>query len=265
MNLRSFVGFVSDHVLVIVMVSVRIKRIWISMRAVNVNESEGTQSHRAPAEIPQRERFLNATMFSLVAIPFLAIVAQFLREIQHAHTPHLRFSAYDDAVVPAGECKYNESSKRVVSMSLFGPLEKYTIGALRNAERMPSIYPGSYSMKTNDIAALSFVFDPWEIGWTLRIYMNRSNTSTELIAALEDRKVEIVDVIAAGLSSLPPMVWRFAVALDPSVDRYVVRDADRLVKKRCCLCRNEALLHTLICLTPTELQPQARARENQKL
>jgi hypothetical protein len=70
--------------------------------------------------------------------------------------------------------------------------------------------------------------------------MNRSNTSTELIAALEDRKVEIVDVVAAGLSSLPPMVWRFAVALDSSIDRYVVRDADRLLKNHCCPCFKEA-------------------------
>jgi hypothetical protein len=124
------------------------------MRSDSDNESDGTQNNRAPAEIPQRERFINATMFSLVAIPFLAIVAQFLREIQHAHTPHLRFSAYDDAIVPAGECRYNESSKRVVSMSLFGPLEKYTVGALRNAERMPSIYPGSLCMETNVVAAL---------------------------------------------------------------------------------------------------------------
>jgi hypothetical protein len=114
------------------------------MRADSDSESDGTMEHQPRAEIPQRERFLNATMFSLVAIPFLAIVAQFLREIQHVHTPHLRFTAVnDDVVAPAGECKFNERNKRVVSMSLFGPLEKYTVGALRNAERMPLIYPGS--------------------------------------------------------------------------------------------------------------------------
>jgi hypothetical protein len=120
------------------------------------SDSDDTQDQQPRAEIPQRERFLNATIFSLVAIPFLAIVAQYLREIQHAHTPHLRFSAYDDAIVPAGECKYNESGKRVVSMSLFGPLEKYTVGALRNAERMPLIYPGSSSSMKRMLQRFSF-------------------------------------------------------------------------------------------------------------
>ena len=96
-------------------------------------------------EIPQRVRFFNASMFSLFAIPFLAVVAQFLREYQHAHTPSLRFSPHvinDIAPKPAPECEIVESSKRVISMSLFGPSDKYTVGAIRNAEKMSSIYPG---------------------------------------------------------------------------------------------------------------------------
>ena len=109
------------------------------MHARNFNEVP-----RVRQEIPQRARCLNATIFSFVAIPFLSIVAQFLREIQHAHTPTLKFPIEPSPVdTPTFECEINESSKRVISMSLFGPLEKYTIGALRNAEKMPSIYPGT--------------------------------------------------------------------------------------------------------------------------
>jgi hypothetical protein len=103
---------------------------------------------QARNEVPQRARLLNATVFSFVAIPFLSIVAQFLREIQHAHTPTLRFNT--EVSEPASilespaspECQTNESSKRVISMSLFGSIGKYTTGALRNAEKMPTVYPG---------------------------------------------------------------------------------------------------------------------------
>jgi hypothetical protein len=57
--------------------------------------------------------------------------------------------------------------------------------------------------------------------------MNRAEYDNDYIAALERHNVEIVDVVAAGLAGLPPMIWRFAVALDGSIDRYIIRDADR--------------------------------------
>ena len=59
--------------------------------------------------------------------------------------------------------------------------------------------------------------------------MNRSEYTKEYLSSLEKHNVEIVDVRSAGLAGLPPMMWRFAVALDASVDRYILRDADRSV------------------------------------
>lgn len=96
------------------------------------------------------------------------------------------------------------SETRVVSMALYGGDPKYCAGALENARLVPAYFPN----------------------WRLRVYAAAS-VPADVTAALRAAGADVVGVrgehdggAAAG------MFQRFFVADDPSVDRFIVRDAD---------------------------------------
>lgn len=96
----------------------------------------------------------------------------------------------------------------VISFSLYGDLPYYCDGALRNAALAPEIYPG----------------------WRCRFYVGDA-VPRRYVEGLEDRGCEVIPVH----KSLGPMYgryWRFWVAADPSVERFVVRDADSRLNLR---------------------------------
>lgn len=102
--------------------------------------------------------------------------------------------------------------KLVISMSLWGSKTRYTYGALRNTQLWPIYFPG----------------------WTFRIYVEKSRADgstsfppvdVRLLLKLKKLGAEIVFVDHYE-SLIPPMMWRFLVADDYSVDAFIVRDAD---------------------------------------
>jgi hypothetical protein len=98
--------------------------------------------------------------------------------------------------------------KRVISFSLFGSQPLYCEGALRNALLVESIYPG----------------------WQCRFYVDQS-VPQRYIQNLEASGAEIIPMPAAsGLAR--GLFWRFLVAADPEVERFVVRDADSRLNGR---------------------------------
>ena len=90
----------------------------------------------------------------------------------------------------------------MISMGLYGTKEKYTHGAIRNAEMAKIYFPG----------------------WVCRYYVT-SDVPHEVIAKLEALGAEIFK-IPSGEGYISGMFWRFLVASDETVDRYIVRDVD---------------------------------------
>jgi len=100
------------------------------------------------------------------------------------------------------------AEKRVISFGLYGNNPKYTTGAVRNAELRDTYFPG----------------------WVLRFYADAS-VPGEILARLKELGCELVEMDkykgeAAG------MFWRFLVADDESVDRWIVRDSDSRLNAR---------------------------------
>ncbi len=97
---------------------------------------------------------------------------------------------------------------KVLSFSLYGANPLYGHGAIRNAELAPRVYPG----------------------WTVRFAVDGAVPTevTDRLRALG------CDVVAMGKSLGPeyPKFWRFLVAADPAVERFVCRDADSRLSVR---------------------------------
>lgn len=119
---------------------------------------------------------------------------------------------------------------------LYGDDPRYTIGAIRNAQLLPVVFPG----------------------WRLRVYVHRSTSHSETSSSLSlllsnfgstlaavpqlvldrltDLGAELVYVDATDSSSiayqLAPMLWRFLVIDDPNVDVFLSRDADSRLSER---------------------------------
>jgi len=98
--------------------------------------------------------------------------------------------------------------KRVISFGLYGANDKYIIGAYRNAELTPSVFPG----------------------WVMRVYHDNSVPQASL-DKLSSMGVELVKM-KGGEGAIAGMFWRFLVADDISVDRYIIRDTDSRLNER---------------------------------
>jgi hypothetical protein len=100
--------------------------------------------------------------------------------------------------------------KKVISFSLFGNNDKYTLGAIKNADLHNSekIYSD----------------------WTLRFYVN-STVPKDIIDTLKDKGAEIIDMSDSYLNK-HGTIWRFLVLEDNEVDVFIVRDTDSRISKR---------------------------------
>ena len=96
--------------------------------------------------------------------------------------------------------KSNE--KRVISYGLYGTKDKYTVGAIRNVEMAKLYFPG----------------------WTVRFYVT-SDVPKHILEKLRSLGAELME-IPSGKGYISGMFWRFLVAADTTVDRYIVRDVD---------------------------------------
>jgi hypothetical protein len=82
-----------------------------------------------------------------------------------------------------------------------GSSPRYADGALANAELVRQVFPG----------------------WSMRVYHDNS-VPAPLLQELTKLGVELRDMTASGLTN--QMTWRFSVASDPTVERFIVRDLD---------------------------------------
>jgi len=94
--------------------------------------------------------------------------------------------------------------KRVISFSVYGTDEKYTIGLLRNLELLEIIYPE----------------------WTAYVYYN--NTIRHEL--LDEYKKFNTELICMNNYNIPGMFWRFLPR--EGVERFISRDADSRLSMR---------------------------------
>jgi len=103
-------------------------------------------------------------------------------------------------------------------MSLWGANPRYTYGALRNVQLLPVHFPG----------------------WTIRFYIERPrDDETTVFSPAPSRILSKLSMLGAELvyvdaerSHIPPMMWRFLIADDMSVDAFIVRDSDCRINDR---------------------------------
>jgi hypothetical protein len=102
----------------------------------------------------------------------------------------------------------NERGKDVIAFSLWGASPRYLRGTLRNALLVPDLYPG----------------------WSMRVYHDASVPAPflEVLARLGVDCQSMDGSVETGRK----LMWRFLVAGDPSVRRFLVRDADSVVSPR---------------------------------
>lgn len=93
-------------------------------------------------------------------------------------------------------------TRNIVAFSLWGTREIYTQGALANARAMPAVFPG----------------------WTCRFYHDDS-VPRPALAELTRLGAETVEM-PAGSGPSHGLFWRFLVADDPTVARFLCRDCD---------------------------------------
>ena len=105
--------------------------------------------------------------------------------------------------------------KRIISFGLYGAREKYTQGAIRNAEISQTYFPG----------------------WVCRFYVT-NDVPTTVVDKLKDLGAEI-EQIPPSMGYSSGMFWRFMVAQDSTVDRYIVRDVDSRLNARDAFAVNE--------------------------
>jgi len=103
-------------------------------------------------------------------------------------------------------------------MSLYGSNPRYTMGAIRNAQLLPVIFPN------------------WRLWFYCEVVPTNANTKygnvpTEIIAKLKELGAEIRYIDTAS-NSLAPMLWRFLVVEDPEVQIFAVRDCDSRLTPR---------------------------------
>lgn len=114
------------------------------------------------------------------------------------------------AALKKGFQKKSDENK-VISMGLYGSSDKYCVGAIRNAELAPIFFPG----------------------WKLRIYADKTTVPSHILEKLAELGVELKIIKTTQRSGdAAGMFWRFFVADDPSVQRFIVRDSDSRLNPR---------------------------------
>ena len=95
----------------------------------------------------------------------------------------------------------------VLSYCLYGADQRYTDGAIENAELHSLVLPG----------------------WTMRVYYDNS-VPTFVLQYLRAQNVDLIDMTGSDLEN--KMSWRFTVASDGNVGRFCCRDIDSRLSPR---------------------------------
>lgn len=173
-----------------------------------VNIIGGANAVRGHGNAPNKKSGATAdertTMFTLTVVAEETLAADAVKQKVVLSAEAETEKAYHEAILqfPAS------TEKRVVSYGLYGSNPKYTTGAIRNSELVKVWFPG----------------------WVARFYCDNS-VPPNVIKTLKENGAEIVTIndIKGGIAG---MFWRFLVADDNTVDRYIIRDTDSRLNPR---------------------------------
>ncbi|AZD30805.1 hypothetical protein [Pseudomonas chlororaphis] len=101
----------------------------------------------------------------------------------------------------------NHPEKNIIAFSLYGDQPRYCETLIENASLARELYPA----------------------WTCRVYLDHS-VPAHVQSRLRSAGMQLVDM--SGEKEILPTLWRFLVMDDPSVERFIVRDADSLLSER---------------------------------
>lgn len=99
----------------------------------------------------------------------------------------------------------NRPERNIIAFSLFGNNGNYFEGALINATLAPLIYPG----------------------WTCRFYCDQHYPKAA-VEQLIKKKSQVV-IVKSQQQAYSGLFWRFLVADDNNIDRYIIRDSDAII------------------------------------
>lgn len=106
---------------------------------------------------------------------------------------------------------------KVISFSLFGALETYCIGAIKNAKIAKKMFPD---------------YECW-------FYVHKPSVPKSICKQLKIMKHVKVILKEGDLKTCKPMMWRFEPICDPSVELIMSRDCDSRLIDRDVWCINE--------------------------
>ncbi|WP_193163152.1 tetratricopeptide repeat protein [Enterobacter ludwigii] len=100
-----------------------------------------------------------------------------------------------------------QREKNIIAFSLFGDRPRYCETLIKNIEAANSLFPG----------------------WCCRVYLDNS-VPQHVWQRLQAGGAQLVDM--SHEKTIYPTLWRFLVMDDPTVERFLVRDADSLLSER---------------------------------
>jgi hypothetical protein len=103
----------------------------------------------------------------------------------------------------------DDRTRNVIAFSLFGSNPRYCETAVLNVQVAAELFPN----------------------WLCRFYVDDS-VPKDVCARLWNAGAKLVFATGEAWQGIPPLMWRFAVMDDPTVQRYLVRDADSLLSTR---------------------------------
>ena len=113
------------------------------------------------------------------------------------------------SLVQSHESFANSFSCRIAFVSLFGCNPRYCETAVLNVQAAAELFPQ----------------------WVCRFYVDAS-VPTDVCERLRNAGAQVVFATGEAWQGIPPLMWRFAVMDDPTVQRYLLRDADSLLSTR---------------------------------
>lgn len=107
---------------------------------------------------------------------------------------------------PLPKFNIDTPERNIISFSLWGNKPDYIFQAIKNAEIAPHLYPG----------------------WRCRFYCEETTVPSRVIAELLGLGADVV-LMSKQKYLYEGLFWRFFVANDENVDRFLIRDADSLL------------------------------------
>lgn len=120
---------------------------------------------------------------------------------------------------------WDKDMENVISMSVYGNDVNLLYGSLRYSQLLPILFPK----------------------WRLRVYVAGNVSESQMlrifVKKLESSGVEVVKLSNKTSSQIPPSLWKYLIADDASVKRFIVRDATMRPTEREASALEDWLLH----------------------